>query len=303
MQLACSTRGLDLFPDRYGHFSMATRARLFRWARRAGFVTVELEDRWADPEALTAAELTELRAAAEEAGVTLTLKLHHRDLHTPEVAVASEASIGRALQVAEALGAPLVSLSLPTPPATLESVSRRIGRPWNGSGADVPDEAFTRTAAALRRLADTAADMAIDLSVELHQGSIVDSSARLLRLLDLVDYANVGANPDIANLLQMSPPPEEDWREALAALAPRANYWHVKNLRRIEIPGRAPYLIRRALHEGEIDYRWAVSAMRAAGFGGPVVVEGPGSGDHLRAVEEGRLYLSYLLNDLKAMDE
>ena len=40
-------------------------------------------------------------------------------------------------------------------------------------------------------------------------------------------------------------------------------------------------------------------AMHAAGFEGYVVVEGPGSGDHMRAVEEGRHYLSYLLSEIK----
>jgi sugar phosphate isomerase/epimerase len=299
MRLACSTRGLDLYPERYGHASATTRARIFRWARRVGFEAVEMEDRWANAEQMSSAELVELRAAAQDAGVTLTLKLHHRDLHSPEVAAANEASVRRAIEVAETLGAPIVSIGLPTAPAVAEAVARRLGRPWNGSGSDVADEAFTRTAAALRRLADTAADAGVDLTVELHQGSIVDTSSRLLRLLDLVDYANVGANPDIANTLQTVPPPGETWREALEALAPRANYWHVKNLRKIELPGRPPVLQRRALHEGEIDYRWAVSVMHAASFDGYVVVEGPGSGDHMRAVEEGRHYLRYLLDEIR----
>jgi sugar phosphate isomerase/epimerase len=301
MRLAMSTRGLDLYPDRYGAATARTRARIFHWARRSGFEAVEMEDRWANHEAMSAAELTELRAAADDAGVTLTLKLHFRDLHTPEVATANEASVLRSIQVAEAVGAPIVSIGLPTPPAVLEAASRRLGRPWNGSGADIGAAAFEQTAEALGRLAEAAVDVGVDLTIELHQGSLVDTSARLIRLLDLVDYANVGANPDIANNLQTTPPPGETWREAIDNLAPRANYWHVKNLRRIEIPGRGPHLIRRALHEGEIDYRWAVSVMHAAGFDGYVVVEGPGSGDHLRAVEEGRLYIKYLLDEIKAI--
>lgn len=298
MRLAVSTRGLDLYPERYGQASAAGRARIFRWARRVGFEAVEMEDKWANHEQMSTAELRELRAAASSAAVTLTLKLHFRDLHTPEVAAASEASVLRSIQVAELLGAPIVSIGLPTPPAACESVSRRIGRAWNGTGADVPDEAFDRTAAALRRLADTAADAGVTLSIEMHQGSIVDSSSRLLRLLDLVDYANVGANPDIANNLQTQPSPGETWREALERLAPRTNYWHVKNLRRVEQPDRPPTLLRRALHEGDIDYRWAVTLMHDLNYDGYVVVEGPGSGDHLRAVEEGRHYLSYLLSEI-----
>ena len=104
----------------------------------------------------------------------------------------------------------------------------------------MPDEAFEGAADALRRLADAAVDVGVDLTIELHQGSIVDTSERLLRLLDLVDYANVGANPDIANNLQTTPPPGETWRDAIERLAPRANYWHVKNLRRIDDPRPEP---------------------------------------------------------------
>ena len=262
-----------------------------------------MEDNWCNAEAMSASELAELRAMAADAGVTLTLKLHHRDLSSPEVADVNEASILRAIQVAEIVDAPIVSIGLPTPPAVLDAASRRLGRPWNGSGADMPDDAFEGAADALRRLADAAVDVGVDLTIELHQGSIVDTSERLLRLLDLVDYANVGANPDIANNLQTTPPPGETWRDAIERLAPRANYWHVKNLRRIEIPGRSPYLVRRALHEGEIDYRWAVSVMQEAGFDGYVVIEGPGSGDHLRACEEGRLYIRYLLDEHKRVYE
>lgn len=298
MRLAVSTRGLDLYPERYGHATPASRARIFRWARRVGFEAVEMEDRWANHESMAASDLAELRSAAEDAGVTVTLKLHYRDLHTPEVAAANEASILRSIQVAEVLGAPIVSIGLPTAPAVCETVSRRIGRSWNGTGHEMPDEAFERTAAALRRLADAAADAGVDLTIEMHQFSIVDNSTRLLRLLDLVDYANVGANPDLANNFQTVPPPGETWYDALANLAPRTNYWHCKNLRRVEVPGRGPALLRRALHEGEIDYRWAVSTMSEAGFNGYIVVEGPGSGDHMRAVEEGRHYLTYLLSEI-----
>lgn len=297
MRLACSTRGLDLYPDLYGRSTPVTRARIFRWMRRAGFEAVELEDRWCDAEYMSPRELVELRAAAADAGVALTLKLHYRDLHSPEVAAANEASVLHAIQVAEVLDASIVSIGLLTHPSALEAASRRLGQPWNGSGADMPDEVFAITADALRRLADTAADAGIDLSIELHQGSIVDTSTRLLRLLDLVDYVNVGANPDIANNLQTVPPPGETWRDQIERLAPRANYWHVKNLRRVEAPGRTPVLLRRALHEGEIDYRWAVAVMLANDFNGYVVVEGPGSGDHLRACEEGRMYLTYLLDE------
>jgi hypothetical protein len=116
----------------------------------------------------------------------------------------------------------------------------------------------------------------------------------------MVDQPNVGANPDVANLMQVDPPPDEDWRECMERIAPRMNYWHVKNLRRYEVGGRR-LLLRRRLDEGFVDYRWCVALLLSRGWDGIAVIEGPGFGDHLTVVEESRAYLLKLVEENRTL--
>ena len=63
-------------------------------------------------------------------------------------------------------------------------------------------------------------------------------------------------------------------------MAPHAKYWHLKNLRRTFVPGEDFALFHQTpLPDGEIDYRFAVSAMLAAGYTGDYAIEGLRLGD------------------------
>ena len=138
-------------------------------------------------------------------------------------------------------------------------------------------------------VAGRAADLGVAISIELHQNTICDNSWSLIHLLELIDRPNVGANPDLGNLYWTYETPEESCEAAILALAPRANYWHMKNLLRVPLPGmqRAVYL-RRPIPDGEINYRFAVTAMLAAGYDGCFGVEGMTAGDQL--TDDARSY-------------
>ena len=64
------------------------------------------------------------------------------------------------------------------------------------------------------------------------------------------------------------------------ALAPISKYWHCKNMYRVHHPEnhRAVY-VRTNLPVGEIDYRFAISAMANAGYSGYMAIEGVQAGD------------------------
>jgi sugar phosphate isomerase/epimerase len=297
VKFAFSTRALDLYPTTYGTPIPAdARKRLFRWGVAKGFAGVEIEDKWIPVENLPDGELASLRAQLTEVGITPTLKLHYRDMSTPQTARQNEDSVRRAIEGAAKIGAPIVSFSVPTSESVQAEVSRELGREWQPSSADALPGSYERAAEAVRRLARVAEDLGVALTVEMHQGSIVDTSVSLTRLLDLIDRPNVGANPDLANLMQLNPPPDEDWRECLRRLAPRVNYWHVKNIRRYVIAGK-PFLLRRRLDEGFVDYRWCVAELLHHGFDGFAAIEASGYGDHLTLVEEGRNYLAKLAEE------
>jgi sugar phosphate isomerase/epimerase len=301
VRIAFSTRAMDVYPHRYGApLPVDVRGRVLRWGAAKGFEAAEIEDAWAGVEHMDDAGLAAFRDQARAAGIGLTLKLHYRDLATPSVAAAGEAGVAKNVEAAAKLGASLVSFSMPTPEGARKAVAAELGREWRPSSADALPGAYEIAAAAVQRLGRRAADLGVTLSIEMHQGSIVDTSTSLIRLLDLIDLPNVGANPDIANLMQVDPPPDEDWRACIERIAPRMNYWHVKNLRRYQVGGR-PFLLRRRLDEGFVDYRWCVALLLERGWDGYAVIEGPGFGDHLTVVEESRAYLVRLIEEQRVL--
>jgi sugar phosphate isomerase/epimerase len=301
MRFAFSTRALDIYPTPYGApVPSEARERLFRWGIARGFDGIEIEDKWVPVESLPDGELEHLRDQSQAVGITPTLKLHYRDLTAEPVAKRNEDSIRRAIEGAAKIAAPIVSFSMPTLDPIREDVSRDLGRDWRPSSAEALPGAFERTVEAVRRLARIGQDLGVVLAIEMHQGSIADTGESLLRLLDAIDQPNVGANPDLANLMQLEPPPAEDWRACARLLAPRTVYWHVKNIRRYVI-GRQPFLLRRGLDEGFVDYRWCVAELLAHGFDGFAVIEASGYGDHLTLCEQGREYLARLVEERRTL--
>jgi sugar phosphate isomerase/epimerase len=145
----------------------------------------------------------------------------------------------------------------------------------------------------LADLADLAAGLGVTISIEVHQHSLADNSWSALHLIDLVNRPNLGVNPDLGNILWNYDVPEETSEAAIVALAPRATYWHCKNLYRVYLPhDERSVFIRVPLGDGDIDYRFAITAMKQAGYAGYLAIEGSNTGDILgkdaRSVEFAR---------------
>jgi sugar phosphate isomerase/epimerase len=125
-----------------------------------------------------------------------------------------------------------------------------------------------------------AADVDVNIVVEVHQNSPVDNSWSALLLHGKVDRPNFGINPDIGNILWTYDVPEESFDDAIDKIAPVAKYWHSKNLHRIYHPeNNRSVFLRVPLPDGEIDYRYAISAMHKAGYSGYMTIEGAWAGD------------------------
>jgi sugar phosphate isomerase/epimerase len=83
------------------------------------------------------------------------------------------------------------------------------------------------------------------------------------------------------------------------ALAPRAKYWHCKNLRRTHIPEvHRAFFQRVPLPDGDIDYRFAIAAMLDAGYQGYLAVEGAMEGDQLTKDGRSAAYVRDILTSL-----
>ncbi|MDP7090795.1 MAG: sugar phosphate isomerase/epimerase, partial [Dehalococcoidia bacterium] len=160
--------------------------------------------------------------------------------------------------------------------------------PGAGSGRPVSQDAsrdnmlwvYEDLAPVFQAACAKAADAGANITVEVHQNSPVDNSWSGLLLHGLVDRQNFGINPDIGNVLWTYDVPEENFDDSIEALAPVAKYWHCKNLHTIyHAENNRSVFVRVPLPDGEIDYRYAISAMHAAGYSGYMTIEGVSAGD------------------------
>jgi sugar phosphate isomerase/epimerase len=202
----------------------------------------------------------------------------------------SYARVRRGIEQAALLDARVVSLGL-HPMADAPAPSDALGYPPM-TNADID-----RFASPLRELANFAETLGVALSFEMHESSILFCANHVLQLLDAIGAPNVGANPDLGNLIRHTGPLAETWDETIRALKDKINYWHIKNATRMEI-GRDTYRTTpTGIPAGSVDYRAMLEIALRAGFTGPLVVE-HSAGDRLWHAREGVTYLRSVLADL-----
>jgi sugar phosphate isomerase/epimerase len=285
----------------------AERRLQVAWIRRAGFEGVEMGDFWMDFYRLADAELRGIRREFEAGGLPIVaLNCLRKAITPPACAERNRADLRRAVEVAQALGASIVSVSLATPHELIgQATDLNRGQRHSIGGSRAATEAeYVEAAAFLRDLADRAASAGVQLSVELHHNAITDTGATTARLVRAIDRPNVGGNPDLGNLYWAYETPEEPYQEAfLRVLDAGMNFWHVKNVQRVHVPevGRAAY-VQTPLPDGDLDYRWCVMTARARGYDGWISLEGAGPGDALAVAERGLAYLRRIEADLAELD-
>jgi sugar phosphate isomerase/epimerase len=198
-------------------------------------------------------------------------------------AVNSRRRFEDSIRLAAWTGANLVNTTVSAGYRDRRQVGTLTGQPVSqGSSRMATAEDFERNARELVALADLAAEHGVTISIEVHQHSLVDNSWSALHLLSLVNRPNLGINPDLGNIYWTYDVPEETSEAAIVALAPHAKYWHCKNLYRVYLPhDERSVFLRVPLGDGEIDYRFAISAMKDAGYDGYLAVEGHHFGDQL----------------------
>lgn len=260
------------------------RDRYLRQVRSLGFEGIEVG--WGQGVGTDETSIRALGSELDAAGVPCAAVRGGGGFLRPQVAARSREAITGAVQMAAWIGASLVNMTVTMP--TGENNNHLPGggvggRTSPGSSKQASNADFEQTANELRTLADYAADHGVTISIELHQHSIADSPWSCLHLLDLIDRPNVGVNPDLGNLYWHYEIPEATNEDTILALAPRTKYWHCKQLLHLQIPEHErTYYHLVPLPDGEIDYRFAISAMVAAGYTGWLAIEGCRYGDQLR---------------------
>ena len=277
--------------------------KLLTWAKAVGFDGFELEDHWVDFYNFSDRDIKRYKKLLDETGMPVPcLKAPGKNLCHPKIRDDNKKRLLRAVEIASLLGAHITSVNMATPSAlygvpstnTL-GVSRSVA-----SSRDAQEEDFERTAEGLREAARKAAPLGISIAIEVHQNSLADNGTSTFKLLDMIGEKNVGANPDLGNILTTYDVPEEPWDEAIEKLAPRSVWWHCKNMNRIYVPEvNRSVFVRTTLDQGDIDYRYCIKVMHKAGYQGYILIEGGGAGDGLAASKRSLDYVRSILADLE----
>jgi sugar phosphate isomerase/epimerase len=262
--------------------------------REAGFDAIDLVDSWLAPGYLSAAELRELGAVLGDTGLRLAgISVVRRSVIDPRDGAANLDYTLRSLDAAAALGAPVVSIGFHRP----LTPEQRAASFWlvDPPRDDRTDATWRLAAERVSKLARRAGELGIGVALELHEGTLLDSAAGALRVIDMVGSPALGVNPDLGNLVRVPAPLAEGWEETLRAVLPHTTYWHVKNYARVE-RRELVVTLPSELEAGHIDYRRALGLALDAGFGGPVCIEHY-EGDALGAIARGRTYVEQVLRD------
>ena len=249
---------------------------------------------------LADAAIDTLRAELEGAGVPCVAIRGGGGAAHPRVAAANKKRMEDAVHFAAKVGASVVNSTVTTPPREPGKKGTYRGESVSQGSSRYASEAdYERTASAVTDVANIAAGLGVEISIEVHQNSIVDNSWSALHLLGLIDAPNVGINPDLGNIYWTYDIPEESCEDAIVALAPHVNYWHCKSLYRVHIPDlETAIYVQAPLPDGEIDYRFAIAALLDADYDGYLAIEGVRYGDGFHQDGRSVAYVKSVLAEL-----
>jgi sugar phosphate isomerase/epimerase len=272
--------------------------RVLREVRLAGFSHVDLTDSWLRPGDLDADRLDQFvqLLRREELGVSAISTARRSVIDTdPDAALANVAYLERTCQAAATIGTSVVSVGLFQALTPAQQAAEWF---WLAPGHTDPDDPATFDLAAqrLRQVGQRAADLGLQMSLEMYEDTYLGTPDSALRLLEAIDLPNVGLNPDIANVVRLHRP-IEPWLDQLTKTLPHANFWHVKNYFRDVDPATGSYATAPApLELGVISYRKAIEIALRSGFTGPFCTEHYG-GDGLSVAATNAAYLRKILAD------
>ncbi len=272
------------------------RGKFLKKAKEIGFDGIEL-----GAGVLDYPDVESLRAELEDVGMPCVAIRGGGGFTNPRTTAGMVKRWEDIIHFAAQIGAGIVNSTVGgAPAADPRSIGTYQGeRISQGSSRTAREEDYERTTRGISESAKIAADHGLEISIEIHQLSIVDNSWSALHLMELIDQPNVGINPDLGNIYWTYDIPEESCEDAIATLAPHCNYWHCKNLYRVHIPElEKSILLQAPLPDGDIDYRFAISAMLDAGYSGYLAIEGMRLGDQFHGDGKSVAYVKSVIEEL-----
>lgn len=271
-----------------------------RWAaaltevREAGYTEFDPMDSWLRLADLTPERLREFSDVVADVGLTIpAVSTSRRSPVDPEVAEENMAYLHRAVDVAAAVGASVVSVGFFRALTPRQQAALWF---WTVEGPVDSDDPRTYRLAVerIRELAGHAEQVGVQVSLEMYEDTYLGTADAAVRFLTDVDSPHVGLNPDFGNLVRLHRPVEQ-WEDMVRKTVPLANYWHIKNYTRTEDGTTGQVVTAPApLELGIVNYRWAVRYAVAHGFRGAFCTEHYG-GDGLGVGSMNREYLRGVL--------
>ncbi|GAB3094379.1 sugar phosphate isomerase/epimerase family protein [Isoptericola nanjingensis] len=146
----------------------------------------------------------------------------------------------------------------------------------------------------IRELADHAAEVGVQVSLEMYEDTYIGTPDLAVRFLEDVDRDNVGLNPDLGNLVRLHRE-IEDIPTMFAKVLPHTNFWHIKNYTRdVDLATGAYATHPTPLVQGVVNYRVMIRQALELGFEGVFVCEHYGS-DSLGIAALNREYIRGVL--------
>lgn len=304
MKYCYANRRHTLYPNSYDNWNASPEAydaAFLRKVAELGFEGIEIGfpalDAVDDDESRLRAFGEKLRssgvpAVSIRAGGSLVAARHYAD---------NRNKLLRMIRYAGMLGVGIVNGALSAP-------ARYPGKPGSSTGWPVSQDAsrdamiydYERLAEEFQKACDLAREEGVTISVEVHQNSLVDNSWSAKLIHELVDRPNFGINPDLGNIFWTYDVAEERIEDAIKTLAPISVYWHCKNLMRVYHPeNERSVFLRVPLPDGEIDYRFALSAMVEANYPGYMAIEGMQVGDQFYLDGKSLQYAKQVVAELE----
>ncbi|MCZ2403786.1 sugar phosphate isomerase/epimerase [Paenarthrobacter sp. Z7-10] len=257
----------------------------------AGFANADLTDSWVRPGDLSEERRDELKLAADNAGTGIpVISAIRRSVIDVQNWEENLAYSHRTLDAAARLGCEVVSFGLHQ---ALTAEQRKQLWFWTVEGHKDPigdKEVWGKAVSRLQELGKHAAEIGLLMSLELYEDTYLGSADSSVHLVQDIDMANVGLNPDVGNLIRLHRPIEA-WQDVVNKTLPYANYWHVKNYSRDEDQARGHYTaVPAPMESGLINYREAFRTAISVGFQGIICTEHYG-GDGLSVSASNQAYL------------
>ena len=260
----------------------------------AGFTELDPTDSWLRVADLSPERLRDFLELTNSMGLTIpAISASRRSVIDPDRGDEYLRYTHRVIDTAAQIGAKAVSLGLMGPLTPTQKAELWF---WTADGERNPDDPAVRrkAVARIRELGLHAAELGIEISLEVYEDTYVGTADDAVKFVTDVDVPCVGINADIGNLIRLHKPVEH-WLSMIEKLVPYAKYWHVKNYIRIEDNAKniiVSYPTSLAL--GLINYRVAVQKAIACGFKSAFLCEHYG-GDGLSVCAMNRDYLRTLL--------